>query len=176
MDLKTLYNSPKYDYLLISKNWQKADFYALESNNVFWNKSIIINLPKEFAKNNTEALIYLLLKEAKELNICKSEWNINTPKTKQFIEFVVSEGGITNTLGKIISNSLFYEIYIETIENLKSDPSFEFSKNNKIEMYSELINLKYIQKVICFDNSWKEHNFLIEAKNNWFFYHWNSND
>lgn len=65
MDLNQLYNSPKDDYLLTNGNWQKADFYTLETSSSFWNKAIITTLPKIFAKTNIEALIYLLQKKPK---------------------------------------------------------------------------------------------------------------
>lgn len=40
MTLTELYNSSLDDYLLTDGNWQKADFYELETGSSFWNKVI----------------------------------------------------------------------------------------------------------------------------------------
>ena len=174
MDLTQLYNSPKDDYLLTNENWQKADFYSLETSSSFWNKAIIITLPKAFAKNNPEALIYLLQKQAKALSIWEKEWNIITPSISQFMRFFISERGFTNTIGKEVSTELFYKTYNETINAITAELSFEFLKNENPEVYVDLIDPKAILNVICFDDDWQEHNYLIETVTHWMLYHWNA--
>lgn len=57
MNLSTIYKTKQFDNLLNNGNWQKADYYTLETCCSFWNQAIIISLPKAFAKNNVEALI-----------------------------------------------------------------------------------------------------------------------
>ena len=174
MDLTQLYNSPKDDYLLTNGNWQKADFYTFETSNSFWNKAIIITLPKAIAKTNIEALIYLLQKQAKALQIWESEWSRTTPTVTQFMRFFISERGFNNTIGKEVSTELFYKNYIATINGITAEPSFEFSKNEKPKVYVDLLDPKAILNVICFDDDWQEHNYLIETETHWVLYHWNS--
>jgi hypothetical protein len=173
MDLNTICKTKQYDQLLTNGNWQKADFYTLETSSSFWNKAIIITLPKAFAKNNSEALIYLLQKQSKALQIWESEWSRTTPTVNQFMRFFIAERGFTTTIGKEVSTELFYKNYIATINGITAEPSFEFSKNEKPKVYVDLLDPKAILNVICFDVDWQEHNYLIETETHWVLYHWN---
>ncbi len=173
MNLNTFYKSTQYDHLFTDGNWQKADFYELETISYFWNKAIMITLPKEVAKTTTEALIYILQKQAKALGIWENEWNTTTPTVSQFMHFFIAERGFTNTIGKEVSTELFYKNYIATINGITAEPSFEFSKNEKLEVYVDLLDPKAILNVICFDDDWQEHNYLIETTDQWVLYHWN---
>lgn len=174
MNLNTLYNSTQHDHLLTNGNWQKADLYELETSSSFWNKAIVIALPKEIAKTTTEALIYILQKQAKALGIWENEWKTTTPTLQSFIHFFIAEKGFTNTIGKEVSTALFYKNYSETINAITDEPSFEFLKNNKTEVYVDLLDPKAIINVICFDDDWQEHNYFIETETHWVLYHWNT--
>lgn len=174
MDLSTLYNTAQYDHLLTDGNWQKADFYELETSSSFWNKAIVITLPKKVAKTTTEALIYVLQKQAKALHIWEAEWNTTTPTISKFIDFFIAERGFTNSIGKEVSTELFYENYIDTINAIIAEPGFEFLKNENPEVYVDLLNPKAILNVICFDEDWQEHNYFIETETDWVLYHWNT--
>lgn len=174
MDLNTIDKTKEYDHLLTNGNWEKADFYELETSNSFWNKAIIITLPKAIAKTNIEALIYLLQKQAKALNIWENEWSNTIPTVSQFMCFFIAERGFTNTSGKEVSTELFYKNYIATINAIIAEPSFEFSNNDNPEVYVDLLDPKAILNVICFDDDWQEHNYLIETETHWVLYHWNA--
>ncbi|GGD26480.1 hypothetical protein [Flavobacterium orientale] len=174
MNLNTIYNTHQYNYLLTNEIWQKADFYAIETNSSFWNKAIVITLSKEEATTNIEALIYLLQKQTKALAIWEEHWNTTTPTVFQFIEFFIAQRGFINTIGKKVSTKLFYKNYSETISNIIAKPTFEFTKNDNREVYFNLLDQNTIINVICFDDYWHEHNYLIETKTNWILYHWSS--
>jgi hypothetical protein len=174
MNLRNLYKTKQYDYLLTDGNWQKADFYTFETSNSFWNKAIIITLPKALAKTNVEALIYLLQRQSKALGIWENEWSNTTPTMSQFMGFFIAERGFINTIGKEVSTELFYKNYNETINAITPEPSFEFLKNDKPEVYDDLLDPKAILNVICFDDNWQEHNYFIETETHWVLYHWSS--
>lgn len=174
MNLTELYTLSSRDELLTDGNWQKANFYDLETNSSFWNKAIIITLSKEFAKTNSDALVYLLQKQAKALHIWENAWKTSTPTLSQFIQFFIVECGFTNTNGYPIAIDLFWKQYITTIDGISAEPSFEFTKNDQIETFINLLHKEDITHVICFDNSWQEHNFFIETMTDWFLYHWST--
>ena len=98
MNLNTIYTSSQDNQLLTDGNWQKADCYNLETSSSFWNKAMIIILPKDVAKTNDEALLYLLQKQAKALTIWQAEWNTTTPTVHQFIQFFIAQRGFTNSI------------------------------------------------------------------------------
>lgn len=174
MNLAELYTSSLDNYLLTNGNWQKADFYELETTSSFWNKAIIITLPKAFAKTTIEALIYLLQKQAKALQIWENKWKTTTPTIAEFIAFFITERGFTNTIGKEVSTALFYKNYNETINAITTEPSFEFFKNDKPEIYANLLDPMAILNLICFDDDWQQHNYFIETETHWMLYHWNA--
>ncbi|MFV5702507.1 hypothetical protein ACM55F_11600 [Flavobacterium sp. XS2P12] len=174
MNLTELYNSSLDDYLLIDGNWQKADFYTLATSSSFWNTAMVIVLSKEFAPTIDKALIYLLQKQAKALQIWEKEWNTTTPTLQSFIHFFIAEKGFTNSRGNPISIEDFWDKYSATIEGITAEPSFEFTKNDEPETFSELLNKEEITQVICFDDSWEEENYLIETETHWILYHWSS--
>jgi len=174
MNLTELYTSSLDDYLLTDGNWQKADFYTLETSNSFWNKAIVIVLSKEFATTIDKALLYLLQKQAKALGIWENEWHTTTPTLQSFIHFFIAEKGFTNTQGKPIAIEDFWDKYSATINGITAEPSFEFMKNDEPETFFELLNNEELTQVICFDDSWEEENYLLETKTSWVLYHWSS--
>jgi len=174
MNLSTLYNSTQYDHLLTDGNWQKADFYELDTSSSFWNKAIVVALPKKVAKTTTEALIYALQKQAKALRIWEAEWKTTTPTLKSFIHFFIAEKGFTNTQGKPIAIEDFWKKYSATIAGITGEIGFEFTKNNETIPFFNLLNKKELTQVICFDDNWEEHNFLVETKTSWVLYNWSS--
>ena len=174
MNLTTLLNAPQYDGLLQDNNWQKADLYDLTTGSTFWNRAIIITLPKIYAETNTVALIYLLQKQTHALDIWEREWGNITPTIHDFINFFIAEKGFTNTEGQSISAEFFWEKYSPTIEGITAEPGFEFSKNDIAEPYTNLLNKGDIIQVICFDDTWDEQNYFIETTTEWVLYHWSS--
>lgn len=176
MNLTTFLNAPQYDGLLQDGNWQKADLYDLTSGSTFWNRAIIITLPKIYAKTNAAALIYLLQKQTHALNIWEREWGNITPTIPDFINFFIAEKGFTNTEGKLISVEGFWEQYSATIAGITKTPGFEFSKNEIPEPFTDLLSKENIIQVTCFDDTWNEQNFLIETNTEWVLFHWSSAD
>lgn len=174
MNLTTFLTSPQYDGLLQDGNWQKADFYDFTTSSTFWNRAIVITLAKIYAETNATALIYLLQKETKALNIWEREWGITTPTIHDFINFFIAEKGFTNTEGQRISTEIFWKKYSPTIEGITAEPDFEFSKNELTKPLTNLLKKEEIIEVICFDDTWNEHNFFIETKTQWVLYHWSS--
>ena len=172
MNLTELYTSSLDDYLLTDGNWQKADCYKLETSSSFWNTAIVIVLSKEFAKTSEKALIYVLKKQAKALGIWETEWNTTTPTLQSFIQFFIAEKGFTNSQGKPITIEDFWEKYIATINGITSEHSFEFTKNDEAIPFFNLLNKEELIKVICFDDSWEQQNFLLETKTKWVLYQW----
>ncbi len=176
MDVATLFTAPQNDYLLQDGNWQKADFYDLSASSTFWNRAIVITLSKIFAATTATALIYLLQKQAKALNIWERQWNDTTPTIQEFINFFIAEKGFTNTNGNLISAEKFWEQYIATIGGITTTPGFEFSKNEILEPFTDLLSKEDILQVTCFDDTWNEQNYLIETKTEWVLFHWSSAD
>lgn len=174
MNLATLFTSLQNDYLLQDGNWQKADFYDFSTGTTFWNRAIVITLSKIYAATNVTALIYLLQKQAKVLNIWEAAWRTTTPTVQEFITFFIEQKGFRNTQGKPVSLEFFWKKYSSTITGITTETSFEFSRNNKEENYVSLLNKNDILQVICFDDNWNEENFLIETKTQWVLYHWSS--
>jgi hypothetical protein len=134
---------------------------------------MILIISKKYAKNNREAFLYLLQKQAKVLKIWEAEWNATTPTLKEFITFFCTQKGFTNTVGKQVENNIFFNKYSNTINGLTKEQSFEFTKNDVPKTYTNMLNLKDIKKVVCFDDSWQEQNFFIELELYWVLYHWN---
>ena len=176
MNIETLLTTPQNDYLLQDGNWQKADFYDLSATSTFWNRAIVITLSKIYAATNATALIYLLQKQAKALNIWQRQWHDTTPAIQEFINFFIAEKGFTNTNGKLISVEGFWEQYSATIAGITTAPGFEFSKNEIPEPFTDLLSKENIIQVTCFDDEWNEQNFLIETKTEWVLFHWSSAD
>lgn len=176
MKLNVLYTPLLDDYLLTDGNWQKADFYNLATSSLFWNNAMFFIISKEYAKTNAEALIYLLQKQAKALKIWEREWDIATPAIHDFIKFFIAEKGFTNTEGKLIAAESFWEQYCATVSGITTEPSFEFSKNEIAEPFTDLLSKENIIQVTCFDDTWNEQNFLIETNTEWVLFHWSSAD
>ncbi len=176
MNIATLFTAPQNDYLLQDGNWQKADFYDLSTSSTFWNRAIVVTLSKIYAATNATALIYLLQKEAKALNIWQRQWHDTTPSIQEFIQFFIAEKGFTNTSGKLMSAEKFWEQYSATIAGITAAPGFEFSKNELPKPFTELLSKADILQVTSFDDTWNEHNFLIETKTEWVLFHWSSAD
>ena len=174
MNVATLLTAPQNDYLLQDGNWQKADFYDLSTSSIFWNRAIVITLSKIYAATNAAALIYLLQKQAKALNIWERQWHDTTPAIQDFIKFFIAEKGFTNTNGKLIPAESFWEQYSATVAGITTEPSFECSKNELSEPYNNLLSKEDIIQVTCFDDTWNEQNFLIETKSAWVLFHWSS--
>ncbi len=176
MNVATLLTAPQNDYLLQDGNWQKADFYDLSTSSTFWNRAIVITLSKIYAATNAAALIYLLQKQAKALNIWERQWHDTTPAIQDFIKFFIAEKGFTNTNGKLIPAESFWEQYSATVAGITTEPGFEFSKNEIAEPYTDLLSKEDIIQVTCFDDTWNEQNFLIETNTGWVLFHWSSAD
>ena len=175
MNLATLYTALLGDSLLKNNKWQMVDCYDLVTSSPHWNAAMILILPKCQTQNIEDALLYLLQKQAKSLGIWEREWITTAPTVREFINFFIAEHGFTVTIGKEMDSEIFYEKYSATIAGLTVEPSFEFTKNDKPETYDNLLQVKDILKVICFDNDWREENFLIETTSSWVLYHWSSN-
>jgi hypothetical protein len=122
MNVATLLTAPQNDYLLQDGNWQKADFYDLSTSSTFWNRAIMITLSKIYAATNATALIYLLQKQTKALKILERQWDDTTPTIQEFINYFIAEKGFTNTEGKLISTSSFWEQYNATISGITAAP------------------------------------------------------
>ena len=174
MNLHTLYDVALNDHLLTDGGWQKADFYDFNTNSTFWNRVIIITLAKTHAPTHAAALIYLLQKLTRALQIWEREWGITTPTVLDFIHFFISEKGFTNTQGKLMSIENFWEQYSDTIAGITAAPGFEFSKNEIPEPFTPLLNKEEIIQVTCFDDTWDEQHFFIETKTEWVLFHWGS--
>ncbi len=176
MNIATLLTAPQNDYLLQDGNWQKADFYDLSTTSAFWNRAIVVTLSKIYAATNATGLIYLLQKQTKTLNIWQRRWHDTTPAIQEFINFFIAEKGFTNTNGKLISAESFWEQYSATLAGIAAAPGFEFSRNEKAESFTDLLNKEDIIQVTCFDDTWNEQNYLIETKTEWVLFHWSSAD
>lgn len=174
MNLFTLAGSLQNDHLLMDGNWQKADFYDLSTGSSFWNRAGIMTLPKIYAQTPATALIYLLQKECKVLQIWEKEWGITTPTIPGFITFILAEKRFTNSKGQLISIESFWEKYSATITGITAAPGFEFSKNEIAEPFTLLLNKEEIIQVTCFDDTWDEQNFFIETETAWVLFHWAS--
>ena len=175
MDLAKLYISSSNDYLLKDNNWQKVDYYYYGTNCSHWNCAMVLILSKDSAKTSDNALLYLLQKQAKALKIWETEWKTTTPTAIEFINFFIAEKGFANTVGIPMNTATFYAKFSEIMAGITLEPSFECTKNDLPENFSNLLDKEDITSVICFDDSWIEHNFLIETKTSWVLYHWSSN-
>lgn len=47
-----------------------------------------------------------------------------------------------------------------------------FIKSDRLENYVNLLDKTKIKKIICFDDYWKEQNFMIETQNAWALFQW----
>ncbi|HEY8690630.1 MAG TPA: hypothetical protein VIM07_15440 [Chitinophagaceae bacterium] len=174
MNLFALADAPLNDHLLQDGIWQKADFYDLSTGSTFWNRAGMITLTKTYAQTPATALIYLLQKETRVLQIWEREWGDTTPTVHDFIHFFMAEGGFTNAEGQLITIESFWEKYSATITGITAAPGFEFSKNEIAGPFTDLLNKAEIIQVICFDDTWDEQNFLIETETDWVLFHWAS--
>ena len=174
MNLNLIAKETLHTELLNDGTWQKVDFYDLSTSSTFWNRAAILTLDKKNAATVPAALIYLIQKETRVLGIWQSQWNTRTPKLLDFINFFVAEKGFSNIEGKLISVDAFWDSYSTTIAGISSESDFESTKNEKKEPFTEPIKKETILQVVCFDDEWNEHNFLIETEDQWVLYHWAS--
>lgn len=172
MNLYTLPDALLNDKLLYDGTWQKADFYDLNTNSSFWNRACITTLSKTYTQDPTAAIIYLLQKECKALKIWERAWANISPTIPDFINFILTEKRFSNPVGKPISAESFWQEYTGTINGITAEAGFEFTLNEIQKPYEELLQLKDIKNIICFDNTWQEQNYFIETEKEWILYHW----
>lgn len=176
MNLNTLPDALLNDKLLYDGTWQKADFYDLNTNSSFWNRAGITTLAKTYTTSPAAAIIYLLQKECKALNIWERVLGNNMPTANEFIQYVIAQKRFSNTIGKPVSSESFWEEYTGTLNGITAEASFEFTVNEIQKPYEELLQLKDIRSIICFDNTWQEQNYFIETDKEWILYHWATAD
>ena len=157
-----------------SNAWQHAIFYDFSTGSIFWNRAVVVRLPKSVADSPEEAMLYLLQKEAVVLEIWEPSGENHADTAEAFINAVITGGRFRNYSGEKVSTESFWEKYSATIESLRTEPDFEFSVNGVARNYFDLLNPSNILHVTCFDNSWQEQNFFIETTDSWFLYHWST--
>lgn len=167
-----LANDPENKSRLGDGNWKKVTLRDLSTSSTFWNRAIILSISKSFAPEATAALVYLLQKEAKYLMLWEKEWGPAIPELADFIGAISAWGRFSNHAGEVINVDGFWEKYTVTIEGLLAEPSFEFSQDEKIQAYSDILVKEDIQQVICFDDQWNEQNFLVETNKDWILFSW----
>lgn len=152
--------------------WKKAVFYDLGTDSVYWNRASLVSIPKAYAANASIALLYLLQKEAHTLSLWKKEWGAAAPSLKQFIDSVLAWGRFSNTLGRNVPIDDFWKEFTPVLEGITTEKSFEFTKDEIPSAYSDVLEKEDLVQVICFDNDWKEQNYLIETSTTWTLYNW----
>ena len=94
------------------------------------------------------------------------------PTSNEFIQYIIAEKRFSNTIGKPVSSESFWEEYTGTFNGITAEASFEFTVNEIEKPYEELLQLKDIRSIICFDNTWQEQNYFVETEKEWVLYHW----
>jgi hypothetical protein len=170
-DLVPKHKPDLYDGLLTDNNWQHARFYRLDSGSVFWNTASIISLQKTYADTAEAALLYLLQKEAHFLSLWPEEWQKGKPTAKAFIDSVIAGGCFTNTKGEPMAPENFREKFSNTMDGLMQT-GVEYFIDGVVVSQPVFFDPNEIIRVICFDDSWQEQNYFIEANTEWILYHW----
>lgn len=165
-------NSISNKLILADGTWQNASVYDLNTNSVFWNRAALIILSKDYATEASSALVYLLQKEAKALDLWEQEWSSHTPSIHEFFNCISAWGRFTNTKGYVIPVEEFWKNYQTTIEGITSEPSFEYMVEKMAKPYAHQLNKDDIKQVTCFDNEWNEQNFFIETSAEWILFNW----
>ena len=165
-------NSLSDELILEDGTWQYASIYDLNTNSVFWNRAAFIILSKDHATVASSALVYLLQKEAKALELWEQEWGNNTPSLHDFFNCISVWGRFTNTKGYVIPVDKFWESYNATISGIISEPSFEYMAEKIAKPYAQHLDKDDIRQAICFDNEWNEQNFFIETSADWILFNW----
>ncbi len=175
MDLSILYRNnslEEYQSVFKDENVQHGIFYDISTSSIFWNRASIVFLPKTYAATAPMALLCLLQKEAHSLSLWQNEWRDTIPTVEEFINTIIVWGRFTNMQGKNVVVAKFWEKYNDTIQGLIKEPDVEFTKDGIIQKYTPILVEKEIIEVICFDESWKEQNYLIETTTGWALFHW----
>lgn len=152
--------------------WKQAVFYDLSTDSTYWNRASLVSLPKAYAKDASVALLYLLQKEAHTLSLWEKKWEDTPPSIEQFINSILAWGRFSNTIGRNVSIDHFWKEYTTILEGITLEKSFEFSKDEIPSAYTEVLRKEDLVQVICFDDTWKEQNYLIETLTTWTLYNW----
>ncbi len=169
LDLQELKMNPAYDTKLGDGRWQQVKVCELITSDHFHNTATLLSLSKKYTHDPAAALIYLLQKQLITMNL----WNQDREHSiSNFIDLLCIWGRFSNRKGKEMNVDVFRERYTSTVEGLTSVPSFEFSEDGVIKPYDEKILKEEIVRVISFDDTWNEQNYLVETRECWFLFSW----
>ena len=175
MDLSIFYKNnslEEYRPVFKEENLQHGIFYDISTSSIFWNRAAVVILLKAYAATAPMALLSLLQKEAHSLSLWQKEWKDRTPSIEEFINTITVWGRFTNMQGKNVAVGEFWKKYNDTIQGLINEPDLEFTRDGIIETYTPLLIEKELIQAICFDESWKEQNYLVETTKGWALSHW----
>ena len=175
IDFSILYKNnslEEYQSAFRDENLQHGIFYDISTSSIFWNRAAVVILPKAYAATAPMALLCLLHKEAHGLSLWQKEWMHTTPTVEEFINKIIIWGRFTNTQGKNVTVGDFWVKYNDTIQGLISEPDIEFTIDGIVQKYTPILIENELIQVICFDESWKEQNYLVETSNGWALFHW----
>lgn len=175
MDLSILYRNnslEEYQSVFKDENLHHGILYDISTSSIFWNRASVVFLPKVYAATASLALLCLLQKEAHALLLWQQEWKDRTPSIEEFINTITVWGRFTNMQGKNVAVGEFWKKYNDTIQGLINEPDLEFTRDGIIEKYTPLLIEKELIQAICFDESWKEQNYLVETTTRWALFHW----
>lgn len=172
LNLKSLKSSEEIQNNFRLINDIPVQYYNLNSNTTRWNQASIITVASPLFQNATEALLYLLKKEALIQDRWKPDWNISHPDISAFTNALQIWGRFSNYQGSSILIDTFWKDFHATVTAISQQKEFEFHLNHKLVPFQIPLNKSEIIQVYCFDHNWNEHNFFIQTRINWILYSW----
>ncbi len=152
--------------------WLKTDFYNLHSQTQFYGNAHLTMLQKEFAINNSTALLTLLIRICNEHKLLPQS-SLPALSNRELLNILTSSGFFIETLKGIeISVNEFWNNFSEITTSILQSPGACLLKNGKLTETANLINLSDIIKVFAFANSWNSRQYFIESKTHWIFFDW----
>ena len=167
--LQELKMDPAFDKKLGDGRWKQARICDLITGNHYTNTATLISLSKKYAADPASALVYLLQKQLITMNLWQED---HQHSISDFIDHLSICGRFSNMQGREMAVDIFRERYTSTVKGLTSEPSFEFSEDGVIKPYDEKILKEDIVRVISFDDTWNEQNYLVETRACWFLFSW----
>jgi len=165
MNIKQLKNIPLHSYQ--NNHWKNTHFYELtcKKNREFFSSIYITVVDSSKISTLEETLLYLLQRTCYEQEAWDKNqaWNL---LPKQFINFILSEGYVTNISSQETDIEAFWKDYQQLLTPLLKEEDFTLMKDGILTPYTAIMEKASLAQVWSFDNQWNNKQYLIKTIDN----------
>lgn len=159
-----------------NQKWKQTFFHKLSCQSLreYYGEIYILEIKSNLVNDIMEGFLYILQRMCYETE----NWNkkkVWTLTSKQFINFIISEGYVNNLLGERIEPILFYRTYKNLINGISKQDGFCYEINSKTinpSIDKSLINEIEIKSIYQFSNDLNAQQYLIETHDKFFYFDW----